>query len=84
MDWTLPEIHPSELVGEGAVFLSPGPGLIPAFISKTKPFRNLAMTLILCASRSAGEKLEEEDQARKIWGQNHIHTDKHPSWQRRH
>ena len=42
MDWTLPEIHPSELVGEGAVFLSTGPGLIPAFISKTKPFRNLA------------------------------------------
>lgn len=84
MDWTLPEIHPSERMGRGAVFLFPGPGLIPAFISKTKPFGNLAMTLILCALRSAGEKLGEEDWGRKIWGQNRIRTDTHPSWRRRH
>lgn len=69
MDWTLPEIHPSERMGGGSL-PSPWAWVDPCIHQQNQTLGNLAMTLILCALRSAGEKLGEEDWGRKIWGQN--------------
>lgn len=59
MDWTLPEIHPSSEWGGGSLPF-PWAWVDPCIHQqKSKPFGNLAMTLILCALRSAGEETSE-------------------------